>query len=150
MFNESYIAAVLDEAAACEYEKMEKHEKKAKEHKKKMKELDEARMRAEKECNEEELEEAKKWIQSAIKRPGSLSKKLGVPEEKNIPASKLEVKKGDTAATKKQKVLAKTLKHLARKKKMEEELQISEVSHTETDLNPTATGAQPLLLEQEL
>ena len=142
MFNESYIAAVLDEAAACEYEKMEKHEKKAKEHKKKMKELDEARMRAEKECNEEELEEAKKWIQSAIKRPGSLSKKLGVPEEKNIPASKLEVKKGDTAATKKQKVLAKTLKHLARKKKMEEELQISEVSHTETDLNPTATGAQ--------
>ena len=128
MFSEAYIAAVLGEAAACEYEKMEKHEKKSKEHKKKMKELDEARMRAEKESDKKELDEAKKWIQSAVKRPGALSKKLGVPEEKNIPASKLAIKKGDTAQTKKQKVLAKTLKHLARKKKMEEELQLDELS----------------------
>jgi hypothetical protein len=29
--------------------------------------------------------ESQKWIQKAIKKPGALSKQLGVPEEKNIP-----------------------------------------------------------------
>lgn len=79
MFNEAYIAAVLGEAAKHEKEKAEDHEEKAKE-------LDEARMRAEKECNEEK-----------------------------------EEKEEHDEDTKKRKVLAKTLKHLARKKKMEEE-----------------------------
>ena len=32
----------------------------------------------------------KKFISNAIKRPGALSKKLGVPEGKNIPAKKLD------------------------------------------------------------
>ena len=124
MFNEAYVAAVLGEAEKCEYEKASKHDVDSKKHKKHMKmakELKEARKYAKKESDEKELDEAKKWIQSAIKRPGALSKKLGVPEEKNIPASKLKVKEDDTPQTKKQKVLAKTLKHLARKKKMHEE-----------------------------
>ena len=77
MFNEAYIAAVLGEAAKHEKEKAEDHEEKAKE-------LDEARMRAEKEEHDED--------------------------------------------TKKRKVLTKTLKHIARKKAMAEELQIDEVS----------------------
>jgi len=29
------------------------------------------------------------WIQKAIKKPGALSKQLGIPMEKNIPASTL-------------------------------------------------------------
>ncbi len=33
--------------------------------------------------------ESKKWIQKAIKKPGALSKQLGVPEEKNIPRKML-------------------------------------------------------------
>lgn len=86
MFNEAYIAAVLGEAAKHEKEKAEDHEEKAKE-------LDEARMRAEKECNEEK-----------------------------------EEKEEHDEDTKKRKVLAKTLKHIARKKAMAEELQIDEVS----------------------
>ena len=34
--------------------------------------------------------EKKKFIQSAIKRPGALHEKLGVPEGKKIPAGKIE------------------------------------------------------------
>lgn len=39
---------------------------------------------------------AKKWIQSAIKKPGALHRELGVPQGKKIPAKKLEAaaKKG--------------------------------------------------------
>lgn len=33
--------------------------------------------------------EAKKWIQKAIKKKGALSKQLGVPEEENIPGKML-------------------------------------------------------------
>lgn len=33
---------------------------------------------------------ARRFIQGAIKRPGALSKKLGVPEGKNIPEKKLQ------------------------------------------------------------
>ena len=33
------------------------------------------------------VKEEEDWIQSAIKKPGSLSKELGVPEEDNIPSS---------------------------------------------------------------
>ena len=36
-----------------------------------------------------EILESKKWIQNAIKKPGSLSKQLGVPEEENIPSKVL-------------------------------------------------------------
>ena len=31
----------------------------------------------------------KKWIQKAIKKPGALHKELGVPEDKKIPAKKI-------------------------------------------------------------
>lgn len=44
----------------------------------------------------EELNEGEKWIQKAIKKPGALSKQLGVPEKENIPAKTLKsaAKKG--------------------------------------------------------
>lgn len=59
----------------------------------------------------------KKWIQGAIKRPGALSRKLGVPEEENIPASKLRAAAKKPGRTGKQARLAITLKKLHKKKK---------------------------------
>ena len=53
---------------------------------------------------------ATKWIQKAIKNPGALREKLHVPEGKKIPATKLRVKSTDSATTKRQKNLAKTLR----------------------------------------
>ena len=55
-------------------------------------------------------ESKRKWISSAIKKPGALHKQLGVPQGKKIPAKKLE-----SAASKGGKLgqrarLAKTLK----------------------------------------
>ena len=59
----------------------------------------------------------KKWIQKAIKHPGALSKKLGVPEEKNIPMAKLKkAAKSASPKTRKQANLAITLKGLSKKK----------------------------------
>jgi hypothetical protein len=54
----------------------------------------------------------KKWIQGAVKKPGALHKALGVPAGKKIPASKLKVKKGDSALMKKRKALAETFKKM--------------------------------------
>ena len=60
---------------------------------------------------------AKKWIQKAIKHPGALSKKLGVPEKKDIPMSKLKkAEKSKNPTTRKQAVLAETLKKISKKK----------------------------------
>ena len=54
-----------------------------------------------------------KWIQKAVKHKGALSKKLGVPEEKNIPMSKLKkAAKSSSPRTRKQANLAITLKGL--------------------------------------
>lgn len=60
----------------------------------------------------EELNEEEKWIQKAIKKPGSLSKQLGVPEEENIPTKTLRsaAKKGGKLG--KRARLALTLKGL--------------------------------------
>jgi hypothetical protein len=57
----------------------------------------------------------KKWIQSAIKKPGALHKELGVPEGKKIPAKKLKeaAKKGGKEG--KRANLALTLKKLNKK-----------------------------------
>ena len=57
---------------------------------------------------------AEKWIQKAIKKPGSLRKSLNVPEGKTIPAKKLA-----SAAKKSGKIgqrarLAQTLKKLGK------------------------------------
>lgn len=62
-------------------------------------------------------EKAEKWIQKAIKKPGALSKQLGVPEEENIPMDKLKAaaKKGGTLG--KRANLAMTLKGLKKEKK---------------------------------
>jgi len=58
------------------------------------------------------LNEDKKWIQGAIKKPGALHQALGVPEGKKIPAKKLSVKSTDSPLMIKRKTLAKTLKKM--------------------------------------
>lgn len=61
----------------------------------------------------------KKWIQKAISpsKKGALSKKLGVPEEKNISMAKLKkAAKSASPKTRKQATLAITLKGLSKKK----------------------------------
>lgn len=58
------------------------------------------------------------WIKSAIKRPGALSKKLGVPQEKNIPMTKLKkAAKSSNKTTARQARLAMTLKKISAKRK---------------------------------
>jgi hypothetical protein len=59
----------------------------------------------------------KNWIQKAIRKPGALHKQLGVSQDKNIPASKLQsaAKKGGTLGRRAR--LALTLKKLAQKRK---------------------------------
>lgn len=61
-----------------------------------------------------QVDEAEKWIQKAIEKPGALSKQLGVPEEENIPTKKLAkaAKKGGKLG--KRARLAMTLKGLRR------------------------------------
>lgn len=60
----------------------------------------------------------KKWIQKAIKHPGALSKKLGVPQEKNIPMTKLKkAAKSNNKTTTRQARLAMTLKKISAKRK---------------------------------
>lgn len=54
----------------------------------------------------------KNWIEKATKNKGALRRNLGVKNGKNIPASKLAAKKGDSPKVKKEKNLAKTLKRL--------------------------------------
>lgn len=49
------------------------------------------------------------WIAEATKNKGALRSKLHIKAGKNIPASKLAIKKTDSAKVKKEKVLAKTL-----------------------------------------
>lgn len=54
-----------------------------------------------------------KWIQKAIKHPGALHKKLGVPEGEKIPAKKLaKAAKSKNPTTRKQVALARTLSGL--------------------------------------
>ncbi|GKS62459.1 hypothetical protein YTPLAS21_19170 [Candidatus Nitrosocosmicus sp.] len=59
-----------------------------------------------------------KWIQKANIKEGALSKKLGVPENKNIPMDKLkQAEKSKNPKTRKQAVLAITFKKMAKKSK---------------------------------
>lgn len=56
---------------------------------------------------------SEKWIQSAIKHPGSLHKSLHVPEGEKIPAKKLEkAAHSDNPTLAKKARLAETLKTL--------------------------------------
>lgn len=62
--------------------------------------------------------ESKKWIQKIDLKKGALSKKLGVPESKNIPMAKLEkAKNSSNPKTRKQANLAITFKKMAKKRK---------------------------------
>lgn len=55
----------------------------------------------------------KKWIQSAIKHPGSLRKTLKVKKGEKIPENKLDkATHSKNPTTKKRAILAKTLKKL--------------------------------------
>ena len=55
---------------------------------------------------------AEKWIQKAIKNPGSLRSKLGVKEGQTIPAKKLAAAAKKSGTIGKQARLAQTLKGL--------------------------------------
>lgn len=56
---------------------------------------------------------AKNWIKGAIKHPGALHKKAGVPPGQKIPASKMaKLAKSSNPTTKRQVALAKTLKKM--------------------------------------
>lgn len=56
---------------------------------------------------------AEKWIQKAIKKPGSLRKSLKVKKGKKIPESKLKkAEHSKNPKTRKRAVLAETLKKL--------------------------------------
>lgn len=60
----------------------------------------------------------KNWIAGAIKKPGALSKTLGVPEEENIPMSAIKkAEKSKNKKTRKRAHLAETLKKVSRKRK---------------------------------
>ncbi|MDE2439018.1 MAG: hypothetical protein KGN01_06560 [Patescibacteria group bacterium] len=65
--------------------------------------------------NDKNMATKKKWIQKAIKKPGSLRKSLHVKKGKKIPASKLNkaAKKGGKMG--KRARLAKTLKKMHKK-----------------------------------
>lgn len=54
----------------------------------------------------------KRWIQSAIKKPGSLRKSLGVKEGETIPAKKLSAAASKSGKLGKRARLAQTLKKL--------------------------------------
>ena len=55
----------------------------------------------------------KDWIAGAIKHPGALHKKLGVPEGEKIPAKKMEkAAKSKNPTTRRQVTLARTLSGL--------------------------------------
>lgn len=65
--------------------------------------------------DQQNVDEAKKWIQKAIKHPGALHKQLGVPASEKIPAGKLAAaaKKGGKLG--KRARLAQTLKKIGKK-----------------------------------
>ena len=59
----------------------------------------------------------KNWIQSAIKKPGALRKKLGIKKGKDIPVAKLKkAEKSKNPTTRKQANLAMTLRKMNKKK----------------------------------
>ena len=85
---------------------------------------------------QEEIEEAEKWIQGAIKKPGALHKQLGVPAGEKIPAEKLAAaaKKGGKLGQRAR--LAQTLKGLK-----EEETEIDEaVKGADTEMRKAASA----------
>jgi hypothetical protein len=57
----------------------------------------------------------KNWIAGATKNKGALHKALGVPEEKKIPAGKLEKAAGEKGKVGKEARLAETLKSFKKK-----------------------------------
>lgn len=57
---------------------------------------------------------AEKWIQKAIKKPGSLKKALGVKADAKIPAKKLAVAAGKSGKIGQRARLAQTLKKMGK------------------------------------
>lgn len=61
------------------------------------------------------MAEKKKWIQDAIKKPGSLRKELHIKKGEKIPEEKLEKAAKKPGKEGKRARLAETLKHLRKK-----------------------------------
>ncbi len=64
----------------------------------------------------------KKWIKTAIKRPGALRKKLGAKKGKPIPKGKLKVAAKKKGRTGKQARMAMTMMKMKPKKKMKKKM----------------------------
>ncbi len=63
------------------------------------------------------MAKAKNWIAGAVKNKGALHKKLGVPEGKKIPKSKIKsAEKSKNPTLRKEATLADTLGKLRKKK----------------------------------
>lgn len=60
---------------------------------------------------------SKKWIQSAIKKPGALREQLGVAEGKTIPAEKLRAAAKKAGTLGRRARLALTLRKLSKRRK---------------------------------
>jgi hypothetical protein len=63
------------------------------------------------------MSEKKKWIQGAIKHPGSLRKELGIKKGKKIPAGKLKAAAKKKGVEGKRARLAEVLKGFKHKRK---------------------------------
>jgi hypothetical protein len=83
--------------------------------------MEASRLRDKRSMKEEALDEAKKWIQAAIKKKGALSKQLGVPEKKNIPVSKLKAASDEPGKLGKRARLALTLRKLHKEENQDHE-----------------------------
>jgi hypothetical protein len=86
----------------------------------------------------QKLQREDKWIQKAIKRPGALHKKLGVPMDKKIPLSKEKAaaKKGGTLG--KEAQLALTLRKINKSESVDEVVRITPRWSFGTDPDATA------------
>lgn len=93
----------------------------------------------------ETLEEGKKWIAGAIKKPGALHKALHVPAEKKIPAGKLEKAAEAPGKMGKRARLAMTLKKL-RKEQVE---RIEEAKLTAKQKKIAAIAGDPEKIDRE-
>lgn len=80
----------------------------------------------------EDIEEAKKWIQGAIEKPGALHKQLGVPEGEKIPAGKLAAAAEKGGKLGKRARLAQTLKGLNKEEVEDIHFTEEEMAHLES------------------
>ena len=95
-------------------------------------------------CDKEMVEEAEKWIQKAIKKPGALHKQLGVPQDEKIPAAKLNKAAKAGGKLGQRARLAKTLKSFNEGDDMVDEMFFYDLPDTKKDRGPRDHGHDEL------